>query len=78
MNPVGSHLTNLVLHMANTVVFYAIAVRLPAPALPRMGNGIGLKLGGAVAPSPLEPLAAHTSLRRLPPMLCLEDLTDTL
>ncbi|MGH7536029.1 MAG: tetratricopeptide repeat protein [Gemmatimonadales bacterium] len=49
MNPVGYHLTSLMLHMATTVVFYAVAVRLLAAALPAVGDPIAAKLGAAVA-----------------------------
>src|SRR6266446_4597734 len=49
MNPAGYHLTNLVLHVANTVVFYVIAVRLLAAARPAEGDDVAGKLGGAVA-----------------------------
>jgi protein O-mannosyl-transferase len=49
MNPVGYHLTNLLLHVANVVVFYAIAVRLLYAARPALGVGVAGRLGGAVA-----------------------------
>src|SRR5213593_4610372 len=49
MNPVGYHLTNLLLHMANAAVFYAIGVRLLGAAKPDEANGVREKLGAAVA-----------------------------
>lgn len=49
MDPAGYHLTNLVLHMTNTVIVYAIAVRLLAAALPTVGAGIAGRLGSAGA-----------------------------
>jgi hypothetical protein len=80
INPVGYHLINLVLHVANTVVFYAIAVRLLAHTLPGMGNGIGFKLGGAVAVAikPGGRLLCTLHFDVFPPILCLEDPTDAL
>jgi len=51
MNPVGYHLTNLALHMASSVVFYAIGVRLFAAARLAPGEGVAGKLGAAVAAS---------------------------
>jgi Flp pilus assembly protein TadD len=49
MNPFGYHLTNLLLHVANVVVFYAIAVRLLAAVRPEAGNGVAARLGGGLA-----------------------------
>ncbi|HYB42612.1 MAG TPA: tetratricopeptide repeat protein [Candidatus Methylomirabilis sp.] len=49
INPAGYHLTNLLLHIANTVLFYAIAVRLLADALPRLGEGAPRRLGAGLA-----------------------------
>lgn len=49
MNPRGYHLTNLLLHMANTVVFYLIALRLLAAARFVGADGGAGKLASAVA-----------------------------
>jgi protein O-mannosyl-transferase len=48
MNPVGYHLTNLLLHVASVLVFYAVAVRLLAAASPA-ASAVSAKLGGALA-----------------------------
>ena len=51
MNPVGYHLTNVVLHAANAAVFYAVALRLLGLALPeRLTADRGrLRLGALAA-----------------------------
>lgn len=49
MNPAGYHLTNLLLHLSNTVVFYTIAVRLLAAARPAEGDVVSRRVAGAVA-----------------------------
>src|SRR5262245_29174478 len=51
LNPAGYHLTALALHMANAVVFYAVAARLPAAARPARGDGFATRLGAAVSAS---------------------------
>ena len=48
MNPVGYHLTTLVLHVATTLVVYAVAVRLIAVARPA-GDVVARRIGGALA-----------------------------
>src|ERR1041384_7292927 len=48
MNPFGYHLTNLVLHAANTVLFYFLALRLPSSVLPRDEEGATI-VGAALA-----------------------------
>jgi tetratricopeptide (TPR) repeat protein len=48
MDPFGYHLTNLVLHAANAVLFYRLAFRLLQLARPTAGEG-ALRLGAAVA-----------------------------
>src|SRR6059036_2215391 len=49
MNPVGYHLTNLLLHVANVVTFYFVAARLLQAARPSTTSVAGLRLGAAVA-----------------------------
>jgi Tfp pilus assembly protein PilF len=51
MNPLGYHLTNIVVHAVNAAVFYAVALRLLALALPgRLTAGGGrLRLGAFAA-----------------------------
>lgn len=49
MNPVGYHLTNLLLHIANVVTFYFIAARLLEAARPAAKGDAGLQFGAAVA-----------------------------
>jgi hypothetical protein len=49
MNPVGYHLTNLLLHIANVVTFYFVAARLLAVAHPSAKRDVGLQLGAALA-----------------------------
>ena len=48
MNPTGYHLTNLLLHIASVVVFYAVAVRLVAAVAPATGT-VPARLGGVLA-----------------------------
>ena len=48
MRPFGYHLTSLLLHAANGVVFFAAAERLLARALPG-GSGAGIRAGAMVA-----------------------------
>ncbi|HEY6201287.1 MAG TPA: hypothetical protein VI231_21975, partial [Candidatus Binatia bacterium] len=48
MNPFGYHLTNLVLHAANTVLFYFLALRLLSYVLPRDEEGATI-VGAALA-----------------------------
>jgi Flp pilus assembly protein TadD len=48
MRPFGYHLTSLLLHAANSVVFFAVAARLLARALPG-GSGAGIRAGAMVA-----------------------------
>ena len=48
MNPFGYHLTNLLLHIATVVTFYAVAVRLIVAASPA-GGPVVASLGGALA-----------------------------
>ncbi len=48
MNPVGYHLTNLLLHAANAGVFYFVARRLLAKAMPGL-VGIPLRAGAGIA-----------------------------
>src|SRR3989449_6000578 len=38
MNPLGYHLTSLLLHTANAVVFYFVVLRILTPALPRLAD----------------------------------------
>ena len=38
MNPLGYHLTSLLLHAANAVVFYFVVLRILTPALPRLAD----------------------------------------
>src|SRR5438067_8922974 len=38
MNPLGYHLTSLLLHAANAVVFYFVVVRILTLALPRLAD----------------------------------------
>jgi Flp pilus assembly protein TadD len=50
MDPVGYHLTNLVLHAANATLFFLIAVRLLARANPALASEwLGLRLAAAAA-----------------------------
>ena len=51
MDPFGYHLTNLLLHVANTIVFYFIALRLLATAFadPEGSAGIDLRLAAGFA-----------------------------
>lgn len=49
MSPIGYHLTTLVLHIVNALVFYVVAVRLLAAARPAGGDDVATGLGGAVA-----------------------------
>lgn len=48
MNPFGYHLTNLILHALNTVLFYFLAVRLLSFVVPA-GKDTGVLLGAAAA-----------------------------
>ena len=48
MNPIGYHLTNILLHAANAAAFYFVAYRLLAKAMTGFGE-IGLRLGAATA-----------------------------
>jgi protein O-mannosyl-transferase len=48
MNPLGYHLTNVLLHAANAVLFYALALGLLRRALPAAGPR-AIRLGAAVA-----------------------------
>jgi tetratricopeptide (TPR) repeat protein len=48
MNPFGYHLTNLLLHAVNTVLFYFLAVRLLSFVVPP-GKDSGIAVGAAVA-----------------------------
>jgi Tfp pilus assembly protein PilF len=48
MNPFGYHLTNLLLHAVTAIVFYILAFRLLALAMPGAGAG-GLRLGAVFA-----------------------------
>ncbi len=47
MRPFGYHLTNLLLHAANTALFYLVSLRLLAAARPALGHDVGLHLGAA-------------------------------
>src|SRR3989449_5947459 len=51
MNPVGYHLTNLLLHAANAAVFYLLALRILGSALPgpRERGNVGLAASAAFA-----------------------------
>ena len=51
MNPVGYHLTNVLLHTANAVVFYLVALRLLRAAMPpaRPGELLAGRLGAGLA-----------------------------
>jgi Flp pilus assembly protein TadD len=51
MNPVGYHLTNVLLHTANAAVFYLVALRLLRAAMPPAGPGdfLAWRLGAALA-----------------------------
>jgi len=50
MNPVGYHLTSLLIHSASACVFYLVAVRLLRAASPTIEDGgVGLRLGAAFA-----------------------------
>src|SRR3989449_650662 len=51
MNPVGYHLTNLLLHAANAAVFYLLALRVLGSALPgpRERGNVGLAASAAFA-----------------------------
>src|SRR5574341_654274 len=51
MNPLGYHLTNVVVHAVNAAVFYAVALRLLALALPERltADGGRLRLGALAA-----------------------------
>jgi protein O-mannosyl-transferase len=49
MNPLGYHLTNLVLHSANAVVLYCVARRILALALPRAAAGHALAISAGFA-----------------------------
>src|SRR5207244_528564 len=50
MNPVGYHLTNLLLHAANAVVFFFVVRRILTLALPssERGHALAVSAGGAV------------------------------
>ncbi|HXJ77238.1 MAG TPA: tetratricopeptide repeat protein [Candidatus Methylomirabilis sp.] len=49
LNPVGYHLTNLLLHIASVVTFYFVASRLLEAARPSTKSDIGREFGAAVA-----------------------------
>ncbi|MBI4560464.1 MAG: tetratricopeptide repeat protein [Candidatus Rokubacteria bacterium] len=61
MNPVGYHLTNLLLHAANGAVFYFVALRLLRLAMPGPGE-LALRLGAGAAAAffALHPLRAES------------------
>jgi tetratricopeptide (TPR) repeat protein len=49
MNPFGYHLTNLLLHAANAVVFYFLCVRLLSLAISASPRDLALQVGAGVA-----------------------------
>jgi protein O-mannosyl-transferase len=49
LNPTGFHLTNLVLHTINAVVFYFVALRLLALSWAATANTLPLRIGAAIA-----------------------------
>jgi len=51
MNPVGYHLTNVLLHTANAVMFYLVALRLLSATMPPAGPSdfLAWRLGAALA-----------------------------
>src|SRR6266513_1469745 len=64
MNPFGYHLTSLVLHVANAIVFYFVAFRILGLALPDPGDrgraGLALAAGFAALLFALHPLRVES------------------
>ncbi|TMH83068.1 MAG: glycosyltransferase family 39 protein [Betaproteobacteria bacterium] len=64
MNPFGYHLTSLVLHAANAIVFYFVAFRILGLALPDAGDrgraGLALSAGFAALLFALHPLRVES------------------
>src|SRR6266513_252865 len=64
MNPFGYHLTSLVLHVANAIVFYFVAFRILGLALPDPGDrgraGLALSAGFAALLFALHPLRVES------------------
>src|SRR2546430_1064005 len=63
MNPVGYHLTSLLLHAASAVVFYFVVVRILTLALPRLadrGHALVASAGFAALVSAIHPLRVES------------------
>src|SRR5438552_12395329 len=74
MNPVGYHLTNLLLHAANAVVFFVVVRRLLTRALPspsERGYALAVSAGVAALVFAIHPL-------RVESVACATDRRDVL